>query len=108
MSRKPDLCRACCGAEHPEEEDCDECPFQKAGDAGNFALKVFRLACSKQTDPKMKTSRWYLDTDRMLFAYATYDIEGSDRAKIFARVHLALQILNGEDEIIIFDDDDDM
>ena len=83
------------------------CPFLKAGEAGTFALKVFRLACSKHTDQKTKTSRWYLDTDRMLFAYATYNIKDQDRERIFSRIQLALQILNGEDELIILNDEDD-
>lgn len=108
FSPRPGLCRACCVGEHPEDEDCDLCPFIAAGEAGNFALKVFRLACAKHTDPKDKTSRWYLDTDRMLFAYTTYNIEGQDRERIFSRIQLALQILNGEDEIIILDDEDDV
>mgnify|MGYP001560897377 CR=1 FL=1 len=100
--RGPD-CRACCMSEHGAEDGCDQCPFEIAGERANFVLKVFRLACAKHTDQKSRTSRWYMDTDRMLFAYATYDIENKER--VFQLVSLALQVLNGEDEIIITDDD---
>lgn len=69
---------------------------------GLYVLKIFRIACSKHTD-KDKTSRWYLDTDRLLFAYETYDI--TDKEEIFQFINLALQILNGEDEILVTDED---
>lgn len=73
-----------------------------AGDVGNLALKLFRLTCSKQTN-KDKISRWYFDPDRMLFAYATYDIQDKERA--FRYVSLALSIMNGENEV--FDNESD-
>jgi hypothetical protein len=102
-----DGCRACCAyvnEEHDAGEGCTQCPYQKAGELPNFVYKIFRLACTRNTDHKTQDRRWYLDTDRMMFAYATYDI--IDKERIFSLVTLALQILNGEDEIIVTDPDE--
>lgn len=76
-----------------------------AEEEANFVLTLFRLACSKHTD-KDKISRWYFDPDRMLFAYATYDIVDKQRA--FQLVALGLQIMNGESEHLVEDDMDSL
>lgn len=85
-----------------EDEACLECPYVAAGEVGNFALKLFRLSCSKQTD-KNKISRWYFDPDRMMFGYVTYDV--TDKEAAFKYVSMMLQVMNGESEV--FDDEMD-
>jgi len=92
-------CVPCCESQHPVGTECDECPFQQAGEPGDRLQRLFYASAEAHpVDHKHPdgAKKWHLDRNGIEMAFNVYEITEKPRA--YELLQHACAVMNGDEE----------